>query len=180
MISDGPNKVKKVTQFSRQAHWLSERPNPEYSRAFQFLMRWVPGAMRMYRAYLFGMAEKDFAGFPNESGKALREQWRHIATRYIEEKSPEKYRDFLVPNTVIGCKRRVMDTDYLACLHRKNVELIYEDPIARITETGVEMKSGRVINADAIVLANGFETQKPLFPMTIRGQNGQDISEHVS
>jgi hypothetical protein len=73
-----------------------------------------------------------------------------------------------------------MDTDYLACLHRKNVELIYDDPIDHITESGIMTKSGRKIDADAIVLANGFETQKPFFPMEIRGQNGQNIADHVS
>ncbi|KAJ9204616.1 hypothetical protein DTO164E3_1791 [Paecilomyces variotii] len=45
-------------------------------------------------------------------------------------------------------------------------------------ESAILTKSGRAINADAIVLANGFETQKPLFPMKIRGQNGQDIADH--
>lgn len=73
-----------------------------------------------------------------------------------------------------------MDTDYLACLHRQNVELIHDDPIDHITDSGIMTKSGRAIHADAIVLANGFETQKPLFPMEIRGQNGQNIADHVS
>ncbi|KAJ5364406.1 uncharacterized protein N7496_010119 [Penicillium cataractarum] len=161
VMSTGPNKVRRITQFSRQAHWLSQRPNPEYSSGFQFLMRW-----------------KDFAGFHMQNGQNLRNDWTAATTEYIQKNCPAKYRDFLVPNTVIGCKRRVMDTDYLACLHRKNVELIYDDPIDHITESGILTKSGRAIDADAIVLANGFETQKPLFPMEIRGQNAQDISDH--
>ncbi|KAE8373493.1 hypothetical protein BDV26DRAFT_296878 [Aspergillus bertholletiae] len=178
VMSAGPNKVKKITQFSRQAHWLSERLNPEYSSTFQFLMRWLPGAQRLYRIYLFLMKERDFAGFHIQSGQSLRNDWTAATTDYIQKNSPAKYRGFLVPNTVIGCKRRVMDTDYLACLHRKNVELIYDDPIDHITDSGILTKSGRAIDADAIILANGFETQKPLFPMEIRGQNGQDIADH--
>ncbi|KAF9893503.1 hypothetical protein FE257_010815 [Aspergillus nanangensis] len=177
-MSDSPNQVKRITQFARQAHWLSARPNPEYSRVFQFIMRWVPGAQRLYRAFLFLMQEKDFAGFHRENGQDLRNEWTAAATEYILKHSPAKYRDFLVPNTTIGCKRRVMDTDYLACLHRENVGLIHDDPIDRITEIGVTTKSGREIHADAIVLANGFETQKPLFPMEIRGQNGQSVADH--
>jgi cation diffusion facilitator CzcD-associated flavoprotein CzcO len=180
VMSAGQNQVKKITQFSRQAHWLSYRPNPEYSGAFQFLMRWVPGAQRLYRTYLFLTQEKDFAGFHMKNGQNMRNDWTATTTEYIQKNSPTKYRDFLVPNTIIGCKRRVMDTDYLACLHRKNVELIYDDPIDHITESGIMTKSGRKIDADAIVLANGFETQKPFFPMEIRGQNGQNIADHVS
>ncbi|GKZ25330.1 hypothetical protein AbraIFM66951_000751 [Aspergillus brasiliensis] len=178
IMSAGPNKVKKITQFSRQAHWLAERPNPGYSRGFRFLMRWVPGAQRLYRLLLFVQLEKDFAGFRLENGRSLRNEWTAAATEYILKNSPVKYRNFLVPSSVMGCKRKVMDTDYLACLHRENVELVYNDPIDRITESGVATQSGRVIDADAIILANGFETQKPLFPMEIRGQNGQSIADH--
>ncbi|KAJ5279996.1 4-hydroxyacetophenone monooxygenase [Penicillium angulare] len=72
-----------------------------------------------------------------------------------------------------------MDTDYLSCLHRENVDLIYNDPIDHITERGIVMRSGQAIDADAIFLANRFETQKPLFPMEIRGQNGQSIADHI-
>ncbi|KAJ5107652.1 hypothetical protein N7456_004327 [Penicillium angulare] len=179
-MSDGPNKVKKIIQFSRQAHWLSERPNPEYSRFFHFMMRWVPGVQRLYRTYLFLLQERDFAGFHVHNGQKIRSEWTHAAKKYIETNAPAQYRDFLVPDTVIGCKRRVMDTDYLSCLHRENVDLIYNDPIDHIIERGIVTKSGREIGADAIVLANGFETQKPLFPMEIRGQNGQSIADHVS
>lgn len=179
-MSTGPSKVKKITQFARQSHWLAERPSPEYSRGFQFLMRWVPGAQRLYRSFLFAMQEKDFAGFHTEKGQELRNSWTAIATEYIQKNSPAEYRDFLVPKTVIGCKRRVMDTDYLACLHRDNVELVHDDLIDQITAEGITTKSGREIHADAIVLANGFETQKPLFPMEIRGQSGQNIADHVS
>ncbi|KAJ5732876.1 hypothetical protein N7533_013323 [Penicillium manginii] len=179
-MSAGPSRVKKITQFSRQAHWLSERPNPEYSSGFQFLMRWLPGAQLLYRVSLFLTQEKDFAGFKTERGESLRNNWTSVTTDYIRKNSPAKYRDFLVPKTVIGCKRRVMDTNYLTCLHRDNVELVHDDPIDHVTERGIVTKSGREIYADAIVLANGFETQKPLFPMEIRGESGQTISDHVS
>lgn len=143
-------------------------------------MRWIPGAQLLYRTFLFAMAEKDFSGFRTEQGEALRNNWTSITANYIREKCPAKYRDFLVPKSIIGCKRRVMDTDYLACLHQENVELVHNDPIDHITERGITTKSGREIYADAIVLANGFETQKPLFPMEIRGQSGQTIADHVS
>lgn len=169
-----------MVQFTRQAHWLAERPNPEYSTLFRFILRWVPGVLRAYRAYLYAMQEKDFSGFHLESGQALRKSWTEAAEKYIRENAPAEYEDALVPKTAIGCKRRVMDTDYLACLHQDNVELVHDDPIDRIQSTGVVTKTGREVNADAIILANGFETQRPLFPMEIRGQNGTDIAEHVN
>ncbi|KAJ4177691.1 hypothetical protein NW755_013691 [Fusarium falciforme] len=92
--------------------------------------------------------------------------------------APAKYHEFLVPKTEVGCKRRVNDTDYLVCLHRDNVDLVYDDPIEAIETTGVRTKSGRLVNADAIILAHGFETQTPLFPMKIFGKDGLTVNEH--
>lgn len=178
-MSQGPGKVKKITQFSRQAHWLSERPNPEYSPAFKWTMRRIPGAMRAYRAFLYITSEIGFVGFHKETGAKHRKDWTNIGVDYIKKNAPARYHDALVPRSEIGCKRRVMDTDYLECLSRDNVELVHNDPIAMITESGVRTISGRTIHADAIVLANGFETQKPLWPMEIIGKEGISVSDHV-
>ncbi|KXH41055.1 hypothetical protein CNYM01_04570, partial [Colletotrichum nymphaeae SA-01] len=177
-LSEGNEAAKKVTQFSRQSHWLAERPNPKYSELFKWTMRWVPFAMRAYRAVLYWEKEKGFKGFDIVSGKEIRRGWTEEAAAYIRTKSPAKYRDFLVPKTEIGCKRRVNDTGYLASLHRANVELIHDDPITEIVEDGVYTSSGRYVFADAIVLAIGFETHKVLSPMEILGKDGMSINKH--
>ncbi|QYT03537.1 hypothetical protein H0G86_010486 [Trichoderma simmonsii] len=177
-ISSGPGAAKMVTQFSRQAHWLAERPNPEYSALFKWTMKWVPLAMRLYRAKLYWDQERDFKGFDIETGAEIRSGWSKDAAAYIRANAPAKYRDFLVPKTEIGCKRRVNDTGYLASLHQENVNLIYDDPIEEIVPTGVRTKSGKIIPADAIVLAQGFETQKPFGSLQIFGERGVSIFEH--
>jgi cation diffusion facilitator CzcD-associated flavoprotein CzcO len=169
-----------VTQFARQAHWLSKRPNATYSPAFKWIMRWVPFAIRVYRAWLYYRKERDFAGFHVTNGLKTRDSWKKETVEYIRKTAPDRYLDFLIPKTEIGCKRRVNDTDYLACLHRDNVELLYNDPIQGIESKGVRTKSGKLVAADAIVLAHGFETQTPLFPMKIYGKDGISINEHVS
>lgn len=142
-------------------------------------MKWMPGAMRMYRAKLFWERESTFLGWHIESGEKLRQTWTKEATEYIRSNAPTKYQDALVPKTVVGCLRRVNDTDYLLCLHQENVELVYDDPVSEIIEDGVRTKSGRLVRADAIILATGFETHKFLFPMEIRGENGISLNEHV-
>jgi cation diffusion facilitator CzcD-associated flavoprotein CzcO len=136
--------------------------------------------MRLHRAWLYYLKERDFAGFRVAEGLQIRNQWAKDTTNYIRRTAPAEYLDFLVPKTEVGCKRRVNDTDYLACLHQENVELVYDDPIQKIEAKGVRTSSGRLITADAIVLAHGFETQKPLFPMKIYGKGGVSINEHVS
>ncbi|KAM0234805.1 hypothetical protein ACHAPO_006169 [Fusarium lateritium] len=180
VISSGDTAVRKVTQFARQAHWLSKRLNPTYSAIFKWTMRWIPFAMRIYRAWLYYQKERDFAGFHVTNGLKTRYKWTEETVEYIRKMAPDRYLDFLIPKTEIGCKRRVNDTDYLACLHRDNVELVYDDPIQNIESKGVRTKSGKLVAADAIVLAHGFETQTPLFPMKIYGKDGITIKEHVS
>jgi cation diffusion facilitator CzcD-associated flavoprotein CzcO len=170
--------AKKITQFARQAHFLAERPNPVYSPAFKAVMRYVPLAMRLYRLKLYADMEKDFAGFDIESGSQIRQGLKEENERYVKRMAPEKYWDALIPKHMIGCKRKVMDTNYLSCLHRSNVELVYSDPVARITPTGVRTKSGREIPADAIVLATGFSVHRMLSPMEIIGQNKISLNAH--
>lgn len=98
---------------------------------------------------------------------------------HIRKASPAKYHDFLIPKTEVGCKRRVMDSDYLQSLHRDNVELVYQDPVLEIVEHGVLTKSGRSVPADAIIMANGFQVQKPLLSINLFGERGVSVAEHV-
>lgn len=124
--------------------------------------------------------ERDFFGFDIKTGGKIRADLQKTQIEYLKRTAPEKYHDALIPKTEIGCKRKVLDTDYLACLHRENMELVYADPIEEVTETGVRTRSGREVYADAIILANGFKTQQVLHPLEIKGEDGVSLNEHVS
>lgn len=125
--------------------------------------------------------EKDFFGFSLLGGAQIRKTLTNERIEYMKRTAPAKYHTALTPTTEIGCKRKVNDTDYLSCLYKDNMELIWNDPITKITETGVETSSGREMNADAIILANGFQTQRVLYPLAseIRGEGGVSLEEHV-
>ncbi|KAF4554155.1 Pyridine nucleotide-disulfide oxidoreductase-like protein 11 [Elsinoe fawcettii] len=176
--SANPGPAKKVTQFARQAHYLAERENPYYSKAWKAMMAYVPLAMRFVRFKHYYDMEKDFAGFYTESGKSIRDGLAKENEAYVKKMAPEKYWDHLIPKHEIGCKRKVLDTDYLACLWRDNMELVQDDPVDHIVEDGVMTKGGRHVRADAIALATGFQTEKMLFPMKIVGENGVSLEEH--
>lgn len=180
IMANGAGAVKRITQFSQQAQYLSERQNPYYGFTFRATMRYVPLAMRLYRAALYWQMEIDYPGFDIDSGKPIREGLKKENEAYVKRMAPRKYWNALIPKTEIGCKRKVLDTEYLTSLHNKNVELIPDDPVERITEDGVRTKSGRDIYADAIVLAIGFATQQMLFPMEIIGRDGLSLNKHVS
>lgn len=172
--------VRRITQFARQAQYLSERENPYYSPAFKAVMRYVPLAMRLYRAKHYLDMEADWSGFPIESGAAIRARLARENEAYVKRVAPSKYWDALIPKSEIGCKRKVLDTEYLKCLWRDNVELVSDDPVQKIVEDGVVTKSGRLVKADAIVLAIGFATQQMLCPMEIVGRDGLKLNDYVS
>ena len=178
-VGDKPA-VRMITQFARQAQYLSERENPYYSSAFKATMRYVPLVMRLYRAKFYYDMEMDWSGFPIEGGAAIRSGLARENEAYVKRTAPKKYWDALIPKVEIGCKRKVLDTEYLKCLWRDNVDLIPDDPVQSITEDGVVTKSGREIHADAIVLAIGFATQQMLSPMEIVGRHGLKLNDYVS
>ena len=178
-MAQGTGAVKKITQFSRQAQYLSERENPHYSSTFKACMRYVPLAMRLYRAALYWQMERDYPGFDIERGRAIREELKKENEAYVKRTAPRKYWDAVIPKIEIGCKRKVLDTEYLTSLHNENVELVYDDPVEKLLEDGVRTRSGKKIHADAIVLAIGFATQQMLFPMEITGRGGLSLNKYV-
>jgi cation diffusion facilitator CzcD-associated flavoprotein CzcO len=179
-MANPPNSVRSITQFARQAQYLSERENPVYGSLFKATMRYVPLAMRFYRFKHYYDMERDYAGFNIESGRPIRQFLAQENEAYVKKVAPRKYWDALIPRTEIGCKRKVLDTDYLKSLWQDNVELISDDPVEKITKDGVVTKSGREVTADAIVLAIGFATQQMLCPMEILGRDGLSLNDYVS
>jgi cation diffusion facilitator CzcD-associated flavoprotein CzcO len=179
-MAAAPNAAGNIVQFGRQAQYLSERTNPTYSPFFKAVMKYVPFAMRLYRFKYYYAMETDFSGFSIESGRRIRQRLACENEEYVKSMAPERYWDALIPKTEIGCKRKVLDTEYLKSLWKENVELVSDDAVERVEDGGVVTKTGRVVRADAVVLAIGFATQRMLTPMEIIGRDGVSLNEYVS
>ncbi|KAL2830394.1 hypothetical protein BJY01DRAFT_260899 [Aspergillus pseudoustus] len=178
ILSTGPCQAKSVTQFIRQPHWLEERLNPRYSNATKWIFRNIPLVLRLFRLAIFLYLESYFPTFNRRTGMKAREKKMKAQTVYLKRTAPEKYHSVLIPKVELGCKRRVFDTDYLACLHRENMKLVHADLIECITATGVRTHSGCEVPANAIVLATGFKATQFLFHLEIRGEQGISITEY--
>lgn len=179
VMANEPSPVRKLVQFGRQAQYLAERQNPYYSNTFKATMRYIPLAMRLYRFARYLEMELDWRMFGIESGRSIRQSLAKENEAYVKRMAPPKYWDAVIPKIEIGCKRKVLDTDYLKTLWRDNFELVANDPVERVTESGVVTKSGRQVDADAIVLAIGFATQQMLCPMVIEGRDGLNLNRYV-
>ena len=82
----------------------------------------------------------------------------------------------MTPDYLVGCRRRVHSNRYLEILNQDNVELLNDD-VVEITKDKVITKSGKTIPADIIIYATGFRVQDWLWPMTIRGIDGQEMHD---
>lgn len=73
----------------------------------------------------------------------------------------------------VGAKQIIVDPRYLESLGRPNVEL-QNEPIDCLVENGIKLKSGEIVQVDAIVFATGyslvriFGLAKMLFNPSIR------------
>jgi cyclohexanone monooxygenase len=88
--------------------------------------------------------------------------------------------DKLMPSYPIGTKRQAIDSGYYETFNRPNVSLedIRTDPIERVTPDGIVLSSGKLIEADVIVFATGFDAMTgPIFRLNLQGTGGQRLRE---
>lgn len=117
----------------------------------------------------------------------LDEKANRTAADFIRGKIAEAVNDpdtarRLTPESVVGCKRLCVDTNYYQTFNRPNVRLVdlREDPILSITPQGVRLGTGEVA-LDAIVFATGFDAMTgAIEKIDIRGRGGRTLKEKWS
>lgn len=93
--------------------------------------------------------------------------------------SDERTARALHPNTVIGCKRLVVDSGFYETFNRDNVSLVdvSVNPIERFTSTGIVV-DGTEYPVDVIVLATGFDAMTgSLLKLGLVGRHGRTLTD---
>jgi 4-hydroxyacetophenone monooxygenase len=181
--------VARLMIFQRSPHWVV--PNPNYHAGVDERKKWalanVPFYLRWYRFQLFwGFADglhdalKVDPAWPDQSRSlnALNEKHRRFMERHMRSELAERP-DLLakvIPDYPAYGKRILIDNHWFRMLKRDNVDLI-TDAIEAIVPEGVQMKDGRIHQADALVLATGFKVSKMLFPMKVFGRDGRELHD---
>ncbi len=107
-------------------------------------------------------------------------------SEFVREKmrarlSDQRLIDVLVPTDYgFGTHRVPLERDYLEVYHRDNVELVgvRDNPISRITPSGIELADGTAHELDVIVLATGFDAGTgSLTRIDVRGRDGRSLTE---
>ncbi|KAH7344182.1 hypothetical protein B0J17DRAFT_204737 [Rhizoctonia solani] len=166
-----------VVNFCRTPSWYIPRPQMQVPPVIRWIFRYVPFALKSLRYTLAGTCEllyhhyKD--NFISNFARGLVEKAMIYRMKSIV---PAKYHKNLTPNYPFGCKRVVFDPGYLKALSRPNAEMEW-DPIARITPTGIETKSGKEHQLDVIAFATGFEIADSM-TLDVTGVNGIRLKEY--
>ncbi|KAL4803335.1 hypothetical protein BDV18DRAFT_153683 [Aspergillus unguis] len=118
--------------------------------------------------------------FSPESNRAVYDFWARKVRARIQD---EKLRDLLAPLDpphAFGVKRPTLEVDYYEQFSRPNVHLVdvRDNPISRITETGLQLADGTQHDFDVICIATGFDTSTGgLRDMGLRDINGTALQD---
>ncbi|MCZ6830841.1 MAG: NAD(P)/FAD-dependent oxidoreductase [Gammaproteobacteria bacterium] len=190
LVPELAKEAEQLTVFQRTANWMFENPIyhdavpegkkwclkhlPFYTRWFRFLIFWpaIDGAWEV------SVVDPQWP-HQDRSINEANDMVYHMFSDYIKTQvgdDEELYAKVLPDHAPMG-KRILQDNGtWLRALQRANVELINE-AVLEITENGLVSESGQSVDADIIIYATGFKTNKFLWPMTIRGRGGRLLSE---
>ncbi|MEV7863001.1 NAD(P)/FAD-dependent oxidoreductase [Streptomyces hirsutus] len=179
--------VESMLVLQRSPQWIA--PNEHYfepaSKTKHWLFDHVPYYRAWYRFRLYWLyTERIFAALrvdPEREAKgklvsAMNDAFRRFFTEYLTSRL--KGREDLIEKTLptyppFG-KRMLLDNGWFAALKRPNVELVTAG-VERLTSGGLVTTDGEEHEIDTLVLCTGFQQQRFLFPMEIRGRGGVDL-----
>jgi 4-hydroxyacetophenone monooxygenase len=182
--------AQRVLVFQRTPQWGIPHPNylRDVSGQTQWLMENVPYYQSWYRARLvwaFGDRLHHHVQWDPEwtdserSISKVNERTRTYLTEYIRSElgdRAEELFDKCLPTYPPYGKRPLLDNGWFRTVARDDVDLITDD-VTEITATGVTTADGIHHEVDIIVLATGFQAQRMLSPMEIRGRSGATLRD---
>ncbi|KAK2753936.1 hypothetical protein FQN54_007295 [Arachnomyces sp. PD_36] len=192
--------AKTVTQLMRTPPWIM--PNAMNAEELAWWEKWsptlfsnIPGFQQFCRTLLFVVMEKDFFLLFQDTpwGRSQRRKREKQSVNYMKGVAPKKYHEILTPNYGLGCKRRVLEGEWLRCLHQPNIDLTTK-PLKSIQPKGITLGPGRhyppvtkedgdvspetvELPADVIILSNGYQTKSYLHPLRVYGRGGRELQD---
>lgn len=155
---------------------LNNRANPvsaqsvsSAERTIEYEQRWQDGGLAFLSSF-------NDLGVNAESNATARE---FIHSKIKELVIKPETAELLCPQTVVGCKRLCVDTDYYQTFNRNNVTLVdvKTTPIQHLTHAGVVMNDIEYA-FDSLIFATGFDAMTgALLDIDIRGRRGITLAE---
>ncbi len=182
--------VASLTVFQRSAPWMFENPIyhedvpegkkwclqhlPFYARWFRFLLFW-PSCDGAYDTVIVDPHWPHQERSANEMNEFVYQMFSEYIRGQVGD-DQELLRK-VIPDYVAMGKRTLQDNgSWLAALKRDHVSLVTQG-VASVQEDGVTACDGTFYPADVIIYATGFQTDRFLWPMEIRGRGGRLLSQ---
>ena len=182
--------VAQLTVFQRSAPWMFENPIyhqevpqgkkwclqnlPFYTRWFRFLIFW-PACDGAYDTVFVDPEWPHQERSINEMNDFVYQMFfDHIKGQVGDD---EELLQKVTPDYAPMGKRTLQDNgSWLSALKRENVDLVTLG-VASVSAGGVTASDGTFYPADIVIYATGFETDKFLWPMEIKGRGGMLLSD---
>lgn len=162
--------ASKLTIVQRTPNWLAPQRNftlpfsLKYGPIFRFILRYFPGALRLYRWIVYWSMEilHTPLGVFMADGGIVPMIARKILTMYMQLglKYNKDLASKVIPDFQVGCKRIIRSEKFLPMLLQDNVELV-SGQLVQVIEDGVLVaeKNGseRKIECDTLVYATGYQ-----------------------
>ncbi|MGE2836869.1 flavin-containing monooxygenase [Mycobacterium sp. SMC-4] len=184
--------VEHMTVVQPEPHWIT--PNEQYFRKQPATRHWLFQHVPFYRAWFrfrlyWVYTERNFPALrvdpkAKEKGKlisSLNDAYRRHFTAYLRAQLDG--RDDLIekctPSYPPFGKRLLMDNGWFATLRKPNVTLVAEG-VDHLTENTLVTTSGDEHEIDMLILCTGFQQQRYLYPMELRGRDGIELRDSWS
>ncbi len=167
--------AKKLYVFQRTPAWIVPKPDPLIADSWQNRFRQIPGAMRLFRTFLFIQHEIRVLGFLGN--KKLQTAGEQMAREHLSAQvSNETLRAKLTPKYAFGCKRVLGSSDFYPAMMRPNVELV-TNAIQEVKEHSIIDAEGIERPVDVIIYGTGFRVTDFFRGLRIVGRDGLEIHE---
>jgi 4-hydroxyacetophenone monooxygenase len=180
-----------VTVFQRTPPWVV--PNPDYFQDVpegkHWLLNHLPYYDKWFRFSVFWRTaegllaavrqDPDWQGDTERAVSAENDMARSLLAANIGAIVGDDP-DLLaktIPDYPFGAKRALIDDGrWLHALKRDNVKLL-DEPIERITPSGIRTRGGTEHEFDVIVYGTGFQASRFLTPMKVYGRDGAELQD---
>ena len=168
--------TSKVTVFQRTANYIVPRNDRDYSDKEKKRFRKNPWVLRLLRRSIFLRLDLIIFRVTRKTSW-IREYFMWRIRRAIRSGiSDPELAEKLIPNFAMGCKRILVSDDIYEALSRDDVEVV-TDSIDSIESRGIRTASGRLIEADILVYATGYDLEAHMKSLPATGIGGEFLQD---
>jgi cation diffusion facilitator CzcD-associated flavoprotein CzcO len=144
--------------YQRTAIWMLSKPDFAIPEGWQRLFRRLPFVQHLIRFLINAFVEVSMGmGFVRYERFPWIFDWleKRLAQSIRDQVDDPETAEKLIPDYSFFCKRPSFSNAYYPTFNRENVHLV-TDPITRITQRGIETKSGEERPVDVLICATGY------------------------